>query len=79
MQYTIESRELTSEYTHRPSIDGEPQHVQIEANDHEEAISRFVAESKAELVSLYRPGRSEESIATVKKADAVYLVRVYPG
>ena len=79
MQYTIESRELTSEYTHRPSFDGESQHLQIEASDHEEAISRYVAESEAELVSLHRPGQGRESIATVKKADAVYLVRVYPG
>lgn len=79
MQYTIESRELTSEYTHRPSFDGESQHVLVEAKDDEEAISRYVADSEAELVSLYRPTRGTESIATIKKADAVFLVRVYPG
>lgn len=79
MQYTIETRALTSEYTHRPSFDGESEHVQIEASDHEDAISRYVAESEAELVSVHRPGRGIESIATVKKADAVYLVRIYPG
>ena len=33
--------------------------------------------SAAELVSFTQPGRSEESIATVKKQDTVFLVRVY--
>ncbi|HKR64018.1 MAG TPA: hypothetical protein VJZ00_09825 [Thermoanaerobaculia bacterium] len=48
----------------------------VEANDPDEAISRFVRQSDAELVSCTRP-RGQEAIATVKKEDAVFLVRVY--
>ena len=77
MQYTIEERELTSEYTHRPSIDREPRRVMIEAHDADEAISQFVVQNASELVSLTKPARGLESIATVKKDDCVYLVRVY--
>ena len=77
MQYTIEERELTSESTQRLSSDKEPRRLVIEADDPEEAISRFVVQSASELVSVIRPGRGSESIATVKKADSVYLVRVY--
>ena len=77
MQYTIEARELTSEYTHRPAYDGRPQRTLIEAGDVDEAIDQYVRASDAQLVSLSRPARGAESIATVKKEHAVYLVRVY--
>ena len=77
MQYTIETRELTSESSHRPAFDIEPQRMVIEANDENEAIDRFLRDSAAELVSLTKPLRGSESIATVKKEDAVFLVRVY--
>ena len=77
MQYTIETRELTNEYTHRPSFDGRPLRIVVEATDPDEAISHYVRESAAELVSFSSPGRGRESIATVKKEDSVYLVRVY--
>ncbi len=77
MQYTIETRELTSEYTHRASFDGESRRTVIEANDENEAITRYVRDSAAELVSFTKPPRGAESIATVKKEDAVFLVRVY--
>jgi hypothetical protein len=77
LQYTIEARELTSEYTHRPSFDGKSQRTVIEAGDMDEAIDRYVRDAEAELVSLTRPARGAESIATVKKEDAVFLVRVY--
>jgi hypothetical protein len=76
VQYTIEARQLTSEYTHRPAMDSEAQHITVEANDADEAISRFVDENDSELVSFVRP-KGRESIATVKKNDSVYLVRVY--
>ena len=49
----------------------------IEAVDVEEAISQFLVESASELVSLTKPARGRESIATIKKDDCVYLVRVY--
>ena len=77
MQYTIEARELTNENTHRPAYDVESRRMVVEASDAAEAISQYIRESAAELVSFSRPSRGAESIATVKKEDAVYLVRVY--
>lgn len=77
MQYTIEARELTNESTRRPSYRPAPQHLVVEAADADEAISRYVADSAAELVSYSRPGRGTESIATVRKEDSVFLVRIY--
>lgn len=77
MQYTIEARELTNEYTHRPALDVEPSRITVDAADPDDAISRFVQEQHSELVSLTRPARGSESIATVKKDDAVFLVRIY--
>ena len=77
MQYTIEARELTSEYTHRPPREVESRRTIVEAIDAEEAISHFVRENESELVSMTCPAHGTESIATVKKEDAVFLVRVY--
>lgn len=77
MRYTIEARELTNENTQRRSFDGKPRQTMIEAVDVEEAISQFLVESASELVSLTKPARGRESIATIKKDDCVYLVRVY--
>jgi len=76
VQYAIEERKLTSDYTHR-SIEHEPRRIFVEADDVDAAISQFVVQSASELVSLTNPGRGRESIATVKKDDSVYLVRVY--
>lgn len=77
MQYTIESRPLTNETTHRPAIDAEPKHVRIEAANPESAISEYVRRSELQLVSVTKPLTGRESIATVKKDDSVFLVRVY--
>jgi len=77
LQYTIEARELTNEYTHRPAFDASPRRTTIEATDADEAISQFVQQERSELVSLTRPATGRESIATVKKDDCVFLVRVY--
>lgn len=77
MQYTIEARQLTNEYSHRPSFDAEPKHIVIEAATPDDAISQFLTENHSELVSVTRPIRGSESIATVKKDDSVFLVRVY--
>lgn len=77
MQYTIEARELTSESTHRPPFDGQARRMIIDAADADEAINRYVQQSAAVLVSFTQPGRGRESIATVKKEDTVFLVRVY--
>ena len=76
MQYLIESRELTNESTHRPSIDAELQRTTVEASDADDAITQFVRASEVELVSFVKP-RGRESIATVRKDDCVYLVRVF--
>ena len=77
MQYTIEARDLTSESTHRPSFERRSRSTVIEAQTPDEAISQFLLQSHSELVSVIRPARGFESIATVKKDDSVYLVRVY--
>jgi hypothetical protein len=52
--------------------------VTLEARDEGDAISQFVRGNESELVS-FQPVRGRESIATVKKNDSVYLVRVYAG
>jgi hypothetical protein len=52
--------------------------VTLEARDEGDAISQFVRGNASELVS-FQPVRGRESIATVKKDDSVYLVRVYAG
>lgn len=77
MQYTIEARELTNEYTHRPAYEVESRRTVIEAADAGDAISQFARESDAELVSLTTPARGAESIATMKREDTVFLVRIY--
>jgi hypothetical protein len=77
LQYTIEARELTNEYTHRPAYDVESRSITVEACDAGEAITHYVRECDGELVSFTNPARGQESIATVKKEDTVFLVRVY--
>lgn len=78
MQFTIEARELTNEYTQRPPYEVELRQRTIEADNDTDALHRFVREEQSELVSLTRAGNGNgESIATVKKEDVVFLVRVY--
>ncbi len=77
MQYTIEARELTSQSTRRPLFENDPARMTIEAENVDQAISRFLLQRDFELVSVTRPARGKESIATVKNGDSVYLVRVY--
>jgi hypothetical protein len=76
LQFTIESRELTNgQSTHRSPA--EPRWMTIDAGDAHEAISEFVRQSSSELVSFQKPPECRESIATVRKDDVVFLVRVY--
>ena len=77
MQFTIEARQLTGEYTHRVAVEAEPRQTIVEAESADDAISRFVRDEDSELVSFTQPVQGRESIATVKKNDSVYLVRVY--
>ena len=78
VQFTIESRHLTNERTpHRVADDESPSTV-VEASDEGDAISRFVRDSESELVSFHSL-RGREAIATVRKNDTVFLVRVYAG
>ena len=72
MQFTIESRELTSE-----TAKSESRSTVIEAADRGSALSEFVRRNASELMSFATPAPGRESIATVKKDDSVYLVRVY--
>lgn len=76
MRYTIETRQLTCAQTRRRE-DG-PQQTTVEARNADEAISKFVLASHSELVSFTEVG-GRESIATVRKEDSVFLVRVYTG
>jgi hypothetical protein len=50
--------------------------MRIEARDPGEALSNFVRASDSEIVS-FHPVAGRESIATVKRLDSVFLVRVY--
>ena len=77
MRYTIEARELTSESTHLHAE--QTRQITIEAGGPDEAIHSFVRDNSSELVSFTRPARGRESIATVKKDESFYLVRVYEG
>jgi hypothetical protein len=77
MQYTIEARELTNESTHRSALDVHSGRTTIEAGNADEAISRYVQDCAGELMSCSRPARGTESIATVKRQDALVLLRVY--
>ena len=72
MQYTIEARQLTN-----ATADG-PLHRTVEAKNPDEAISKFVKDDQCELVSFTENVGRRESIATVKKENSVFLVRVYP-
>ena len=77
MQYTIETRELTNGSTTRRRPDSSPLRTIVIAHDPDDAISQYVRESAAELVSFTHPANGQESIATVKMEDAMFLVRVY--
>jgi hypothetical protein len=74
--YTIEARPLTNEFTHRPPFDAAEQ-LTFDAATPDDAISQFVNASDSELVSVTHPAAGRESIATVRKGDAVFLVRIY--
>ena len=71
MQYTIESRPL---YT--ATLLDDPRTITIEASDAGEALTTFARDHESEIVSFHAM-QGRESIATVKKNDAVFLVRVY--
>ena len=70
MQFTIEARELRNPGS---------LHTTVEATDVDDAISQYLTQSALELVSLSKPCDGRESIATVRKDESVYLVRVYAG
>lgn len=79
MQFTIESRELTSRTAPSHAARVEPVSMTIDAENPDDAITEFVRQSASELVSFQKPSECRESIATVKKDDVVFLVRVYAG
>ena len=73
MQYTIEVREITNP----TSYDGQSLRTVVMARDADEAIHQYVRDRAAELMSFTHPGNGQESIGTVRKEDAFFLVRVY--
>jgi hypothetical protein len=76
VQFTIEARPLTSD-TWLTGAGAQPRRTTIEAADPQGAISEFVRQGQCQLLSFTCPARGRESIATVKKQDSMYLVRVY--
>lgn len=76
MLYNIESRQLTSEATRAPHNSDAPNQMTIDADDVEGAITFFLQEQQSELVSGLQQLPGRESIATVRKDDSVYLVRI---
>ncbi len=76
LQFTIESRQLTNEWT-RSSGHSEPEWTTVEAANADDAISQFIHLSESQLMSFLKPAEGRESIATVRKHDSVFLVRVY--
>jgi hypothetical protein len=77
LQFTIESRELTSHSTPSRAAHVEPTSMTIDADNPDDAITAFVRQNDSELVSFQKPAECRESIATVRKDDVVFLVRVY--
>lgn len=75
MQFTIEARELSRGA--RTAVPPVPSNWSVDADDPREALERFTTVSAAELMSLIRTSSDGESIATVRKDDTVFLVRVY--
>jgi hypothetical protein len=77
VQFTIEKHPLTTAHSHRPEVESDRSTFTIEARSSDEAINQFVSDEGSELVSYVRPLTGRESIATVKKDDAVYMVRIH--
>lgn len=57
-------------------MDGEPHRLIVDADDAGAALSQFVRDDELELVS-FQAVQGRESIATVRKNDLIFLVRVY--
>ncbi|HET7710443.1 MAG TPA: hypothetical protein VFL80_00795, partial [Thermoanaerobaculia bacterium] len=77
VQFTIEERRLTTEFTPPLSVDPETRRTTVEARDAADALDQFVQGNDSELVSVTQPVHRGEAIATVRKCDDVFLVRVY--
>lgn len=77
MQFTIEKRHLTTADSRRMATASDSLTTTVEARDSDEAINQYVSDNQSVLVSYVRPLRGSESIATVKKNDDVYMVRIY--
>jgi hypothetical protein len=75
LHFTIESRELSSSTRRTSSQD--PTRCIVDADDADDALTRFLTTSAAELLSKVSPRGGTESIATMKKDDALYLLRIY--
>ena len=68
MQFTIEARELKNPRSQRTTV---------EADTADDAITQFVTQNASELMHVSKPCEGRESIATVRKDESVYLIRVY--
>jgi hypothetical protein len=78
VQFTIEKSQLTVE-RHHAAVGLERAKAIVEAADLDEAMQKYLAEESSELMSQVRPLRGAESVATVRKDDALYMLRIYPN
>jgi hypothetical protein len=77
LQYTVEARELTNQSNQGQVLGAGARSIIVEATNAGDAIAQYVRQNASQLVSLTTPAVGRESIATVKKDGAVFLVRVY--
>ena len=75
LQYMIEARQLSSGSTRHTDAESGTS-ITLDARDEDDAITKFIRDDQSELMS-FTAVRGRESIATVRKNDSVYLVRVY--
>jgi hypothetical protein len=79
VQFTIEKSQLTVDSHQGAAIDSEPTTAVVEASDSEDAVFKYLAEESSELMSHVHPLWGAESVATVRKDDALYMLRIYPN
>jgi hypothetical protein len=75
LHFTIEARELSC--SERRRTGDIPSSWTVDASDAGEALQRFTDHSAAEMKSMVRTSRDGESIATVRKDDSLFLLRIY--
>lgn len=73
MLFTIESRQLTPKALLAASAS---RRQTVDAENAQRAILQYITAQRAQLISCVTPRAGRESIATMKKDEALFLVRV---